>query len=447
MQTVRKAISAVLALVLCVVFPVYGSAVGEWEENWDDAIGNETVVSLSPGSDESQMRFCWLSPLGAKPAFRCADHASLTDADALPVQKSLTVTAQTRCTVTVDALKPDTTYYYTYASNGVWSETFSFRTAGETLTALFVSDSQIGRSGDWRDKDVLLHDTAGWDTTLREANSAFPEISLCLSAGDQAEIGFSEKQYRLLLAPEMLRSLPIATTIGNHEFYSPFLNLHFAHPNRFGGSILHSLGDEPYYFAQKNALFIVLDSNDPIAWDHEIVLDRAIRAYPDAKWRVVMMHHSLYSCENSFEKGPKLRDSLVPLLQKYGVDLVLSGHTHRFSRSYPLWDNALTDSGVTYLEGGCCSGCNCKASSDVLPPYSAAGYGKENPVYSVLRFHEEEIAVQTFAVEDGQSVRIDEGLVFPSPRHDEGAHPSWLVRVLQGVFSVFGRAVSLWYCR
>ena len=149
---------------------------------------------------------------------------------------------------------------------------YSFRTAGDSLTALFVSDAQLGRSGNWRDKDVLLHDTAGWDTALSQAVSLYPDISLCLSAGDQAEIGFSEQQFRLFLAPETLRSVPIAPVIGNHEFYFPLLFLHFNLPNRFGGSVLHSLSDEPYYFVRGNVLFIQLDSNDPLTMDHARVM-------------------------------------------------------------------------------------------------------------------------------------------------------------------------------
>ena len=430
----------VMAFVLCSMISVYASSVEDWMTKWDAVVSDRSLISLSPGTDATEMRFRFLTALGEKPSFRLADHETLTDADTLPVRQTPTVTGRICCTVSAENLKGGSTYYYAYAVDGKWSDTYSFCTAGDTLTALFVSDSQLGRSGDWREKDVLLHDVAGWDTTLQEAKSVFPGISLCLSAGDQAEIGFSEKQYRLFLAPDVLRGLPIATTIGNHEFYFPNLNLHFAHPNRFGGSILHSLGDEPYYFAQNNVLFIVLDTNDPLRWDHEMVLDRAVRAYPDAKWRVAMMHHSLYSCENTFEKGPDQRAKLVPLLQKYGVDLVLSGHTHRFSRSFPLWDNSIDENGVTYLEGGCCSGCNCKASPQTLPAYTAAGYAQANPVYSVLQFTEDELSIQSFAVEGGQSVQIDSAILSPHPKDD--ARASNFVRLLQGLLSLFGRAVS-----
>ena len=387
----KKILHILLAgtLMFCCIILVRASSVEDWAQKWDDAVSDRSVVSLSPGADETQMRFRFLTAIGESSEFRLADHEKLTDADALPVRQSLTAVGRVCCTVCAENLKRDTTYYYQYAVDGKWSEAYAFHTPGETLTALFVSDSQIGRSGDWRERDVLLHDVAGWDTTLQQAKEAFPDISLCLSAGDQAEIGFSEKQFRLFLAPDTMRGLPIATTIGNHEFYFPMLNLHFAHPNRFVGSILHSLGDEPYFFAQNNALFIVLDTNDPIPWDQEIVLERAVRAYPDMQWRIVMMHHSLFSCEDAADKGPSQRAKLVPLLQKYGVDLVLSGHTHRFSRT--------------------------------------------------------ELTVQSFAVEDGESVQIDAATIRARVKDDAAAHMPQIVRFLQGALSLFGRVVSVWF--
>ena len=409
----------------------------DWALKWDAAVSDSAVISLSPGSDSTQMNFAWLAKIGEKSAFRCGLTQDLSDADAIEVRQSLTLTGQKQCSVAVKDLQPDTTYFYAYYRNGAWSETYSFRTAGEELTALFVSDSQLGRSGDWREKEVLLHDVAGWDTTLNEALGMNRDISLCLSAGDQAEIAFSEQQYRLFLAPQTLRSIPVAATIGNHEFYFPYLNLHFAQPNRFSGSAIHSLGDEPYYFEKQSVLFIVLDSNDPFSLDHEAVLDKAVHAYPDTRWRVVMMHHSLYSCENTLEDGPQyMRKVFTPLFKKYGVDLVLSGHTHRFSRSVPI-------DGITYLEGGCCSGCNCHASPDVLPSYSAAGYPQKNPVYSILHFGEDKIEMQSFAVEDGDSVLIDEGSVAVRTHTDDMPRMSFLAKALQTILSLAGRVISL----
>lgn len=416
---------------------VFASSIEDWMQNWDAAVSDNSVISVSPGADSTQLHFAWLEKIGADTAFRFGTSQTLTDADWLSVRESLTVTGQKRCSVTAANLRADTQYYYAYYRNGAWSETYSVRTPGDTLTTLFVADAQLGRSGDWHKKEVLLHDVAGWDTTLNEAIRNHPDITLCLSAGDQAEIGFSEQQFRLFLAPQALHALPIATTIGNHEFYFPYLNLHFAHPNRFGGSAIHSLGDEPYYFEKGNVLFVVLDSNNPFSLDQQAVLEKAVGAYPDTRWRVVMMHHSLYSCEDTPDNGPTyLRKVFTPLFKKYGIDLVLSGHTHRYSRSKPV-------DGITYLEGGCCSGCNCKASPEVLPIYSAAGYPQNNPVYSVLRFDENEISIDSFAVCEGESILMDKGTVTGSIHSGELPKMSMPARILQTILSLFGRAVSL----
>lgn len=427
----------VAAIMLCLSVFAFSASMDDWTQKWDTAVSDGSVLSVSPGSDSTQLDFAWLEKIGAKSAFRFGTSQTLIDADALSVRESLTVVGRKQCHVTADNLHPDTVYYYSYFRNGAWSETYSVRTPGDTLTALFVSDAQLGRSGDWHKKEVLLHDVAGWDTTLTEAMQSHPEIALCLSAGDQAEIGFSEQQFRLFLAPQALRALPIATTIGNHEFYFPYLNLHFAHPNRFGGSAVHSLGDEPYYFEKGNVLFIVLDSNNSFSLDQEAVLEKAVGAYPDTRWRVVMMHHSLYSCEDTPDEGPMhLRKVFAPLFKKYGVDLVLSGHTHRYSRSKPI-------DGITYLEGGCCSGCNCKASPQILPAYTEAGYPYNNPVYSVLQFGENEISIESFAVCEDESVMMDEGTVTGGIHSGELPKMPLPAKILQTILSLFGRAVSL----
>ena len=444
MRFKRSVTAALFVGILLIGSAFFVSAAGaeDWTSRWDDAVQNETVIALSPGKDAHEMHFSWLSSVGTANQFRFGKSSEMDKMQKAPVMEKRTITGQKVCRVILAGLEPDTEYYYAYTQNDAWSDINRFHTSGEQLTALFVSDAQIGRSGDWKDRDVLIHDTAGWDTTLEQACSLNPDITLCLSAGDQVEKGFSERQYRLFLAPDRLRSVPTAPIIGNHEFYFPNLFYHFYLPNRFGGSIIHSISDEPYYFTQGNVLFIALDSNDPLSIDHERMIDEALRAYPDTTWQVVMMHHSLYSCEDSEAKGPILRTSLSPIFQKKGIDLVLSGHTHRYSRSFPIFDGKVSESGVTYLEGGCCSACNSKACPDSPPSYTAAGFKqKDVPVYSILRFDDERIRLTAFAIENGESVQMDSAAIYPNPL-DAPQSMSAGIHLLHSLLSFFGRVIS-----
>jgi predicted phosphodiesterase len=91
-----------------------------------------------------------------------------------------------------------------------------------------------------------------------------------------------------------------------------------------------------------------------------------------AQWKVVMFHHSPYS--KGFFDGPAairkehiiLRDRFVPLFETYGVDLVLTGHTHIFERS--------VKNGIQYLVAGPAGG-------------KMGVYGASNP-YSIHSYRE-----------------------------------------------------------
>ena len=434
MKNFKRLVSLTLcaAAIITLRVSVCASSVSDWTDRWDDAVSDESVVTIAPGADGGEMRFCWLSPLSEKQKFIYGKSEDLSDGLYAEISRVPTLTAQFSNRVALKELDENTKYFYKVNSR----ETHSFTTgSSDMLTALFVTDSQIGRSGDYRLDEVLIHDTAGWDTALMSALSIRPDISLILSAGDQVEIGASEKQYRAFLAPDSLRSLPIATTVGNHEFYFPYLTWHFNNPNRHNGALLNLLSDKGYYFLNGGVLFVVIDSNNPLAIDHEALIEKAVKSHPSARWRVVMMHHSVYSCENG-DKAPALRQKLAPLFDKYNISLVLSGHSHKYSRSYPMHNFNIAQSGGTvYLEGGCCSGSNPKASPEALPSYSQAGHPAAEPVYSVISFSDEEIKIETYAVRDGGETLVDSGNVSCFERDDSSARMS-------GVAAAIYKAIS-----
>ena len=102
-------------------------------------------------------------------------------------------------------------------------------------------------------------------------------------------------------------------------------------------------GRRYYTFAVQHVRFFALDSNWPdreeLAW-----LDEALKsAHED--WKICYFHHPLYS--NGVKHGPQLelRVLFEPLLVRYGVDVVFSGHQHVYERLTP-------QQGISYFVTG-----------------------------------------------------------------------------------------------
>ena len=142
-------------------------------------------------------------------------------------------------------------------------------------------------------------------------------------------------------------------TIGNHETYyggppeqSPYLDI-FTLPTRAEAGGLAS-GSELYYsFDHGNIHFVALDSmvssRAPGAADVDLAARPTWRP-TDKTWLIAFWHHPPYSkgshdSDNAAGFEPELvdmRERALPILEAYGVDLVLSGHSHSYERSYLL---------------------------------------------------------------------------------------------------------------
>lgn len=94
-------------------------------------------------------------------------------------------------------------------------------------------------------------------------------------------------------------------------------------------------------------LIVGLDSNDIENGAQLEFLDRAL-AETDATWRIVLLHHPPYSAgyQGSDETA---RDAVAPIVERHGVQLVLSGHDHDYQRSKVI-------NGVTYIVSGAGAG-------------------------------------------------------------------------------------------
>lgn len=382
------------------------TTVDEWAAEWENIKSDDSVIALTPGSDESQMNFAWLSALyDFKPQFKLSENSAMNNSVAIPVASSLTIVGKITNKVTATELRPGTEYYYSYTEKGLWSKPEAFKTgSGNNFKAILVADSQIGRSGDEKSDEVLFNDSFGWNATLEAAFDANPDIDFILSAGDQVETAGTNLQYNLFLAPSPLRNIPLATTMGNHDFYHPLYQYHFNNPNEFEDEVIQSPGGSGYWFTRGSALFIVLDSNIPAPVHQELLVKQAVEANPDAVWRIVLMHHSIYGASGE-PTGANLWRFYAPVFDRFEIDLVLSGHDHRHCRSYPIKNNKIVadGEGVVYLCANSASGSKYSGVPETQPWYAANSSQLNAPAYTVLDFEKNMITINTYRADTMQT--------------------------------------------
>ena len=297
-------------------------------------------ITLQPGSDESMMNFCWYSSTGNYNCYVQVEKASeMTGNTFSDSSKNFYGTVSTASQgylsnkVTVTGLAPQTKYFYRVGNGLSLSNAYSFTTRNSSsYNAIFLSDAQIGASGN------ISNDTAAWKSTLSTALSNFGNASFILSAGDQVDY-YSESEYDGFLGSPLLRDIPIVPTVGNHENISssPLNSYHYYEPNESTSYGLTPAGGD-YWFRYGYTLYMVLNTNNLNVSEHDAFMGQALAANSDAGFTVLMFHQSIYSsaAHSTDSAIVALRNSLYPVIDKYHIDLVLSGHDHCYTRTYPM---------------------------------------------------------------------------------------------------------------
>lgn len=132
-----------------------------------------------------------------------------------------------------------------------------------------------------------------------------------------------EKKFETPYKPLLDAGVQFYAALGNHDS-----------PNERFYKLFNMNGAAYYTFKKGNVRFFVLDSNymDPkqLAW-----LEDQLRNAGDSGWKICYFHHPLYSSGRRHGPATDLRLLLEPLLVKYGVDVVFSGHDHVYERLQP----------------------------------------------------------------------------------------------------------------
>jgi predicted MPP superfamily phosphohydrolase len=114
-------------------------------------------------------------------------------------------------------------------------------------------------------------------------------------------------------------------------------------------------GNERYYsFEIGKALFIALDSNKPLDENPNQMITwlEKLLSKSQSRFKVVYFHHPPYSSGAIHGSDQRVQEKLVPIFEKYKVDLVLSGHEHNYQRTCKILSGSCDEKGIQYIVTG-----------------------------------------------------------------------------------------------
>ena len=234
--------------------------------------------------------------------------------------------------VNIKNLKPNTKYMYrVYNGNGKKSQVFEFTTQPKGgFTFVLAGDPQIGAGKFYADRDK-------WEKALGTIKKQVPQMSFLYSLGDQVNeyTSKSELEYSGYIERENAKGITFATLIGNHDSQANSYSQHFALPNLQAEGKTEAGSN--YYFVYNNTLFIQLNSNNMNTAEHKATIEKAIEMTKNQniRWKVVGFHHAIYSAATHANDDDiiKRRAEYPALMKQYGIDLIVSGHDHVYTRS------------------------------------------------------------------------------------------------------------------
>lgn len=296
----------------------------------DPATTRAVTWRTSPDISEA---FAEITPATADPMFsegavRIPAKTELVNLNAHPRNSQGTVNYHS---VAFKNLTPDTLYAYRVGTDGHWSEWIQFRTAkaeAEPFSFVYFGDAQ---------NDIL----SKWSRVIRMSYQKAPEAHFAIHAGDLVNNGHFDNEWAEWFKAggwihAQRTGIPV---VGNHEI-RPFPALEnqktlsliwrqqFTLPEE--ASLPEILQETAYTIDYQGVRIIVLNSLVEVEAQAAYLRQQLER--PGAQWTVVTSHYSIFSPRPNRDY-PSSR-LWLPIIEEFGVDLVLQGHDHLYARGH-----------------------------------------------------------------------------------------------------------------
>lgn len=258
-------------------------------------------------------------------------------------------------------LTPSTLYRYEVLVDGVVAasgDAFRFRTYPSPGTSAPFRLFAWGDSG-----NGALPQLSVAERLANEVGDATLSLILGDIIYDTGQAELYDDRFFAPYAP-LLRRMVVWPTIGNHDVMGdplggPYLDAFTLPTNNPAATELY------YSFDYGDAHFVCLDTHvsGHAAGSAQLQWAAADLAASTAKWKFVYFHVPPWS-GGTHADSPAVLAGIVPLVEAAGVDVVFSGHSHVYERTYLLKNNAIAqadpssyvktsaDAGTLYLVSG-----------------------------------------------------------------------------------------------
>lgn len=263
--------------------------------------------------------------------------------------------------IQLSSLKPNTKYLYSVATNDKTlsiSKDYYFITAPSSTDNRPINIWAMGDFGDDSKEAYIKNQTAVKEQYLKNKSN---HTDLWLWLGDNAYCCGTDVEYQRQVfdfySSKIFGNTPFFPVPGNHEYYETataqvdkkinYYNIiNVPSEGELGG--LASRTKEYYSYNFGNIHFIALDSYgldegkyrlyDPQSRQYKWLINDLEANKGKSLWTIITFHHPPYTKRSHDSDGEldlvAIREGLVPIFDKYKVDLVLNGHSHSYERSH-----------------------------------------------------------------------------------------------------------------
>lgn len=244
----------------------------------------------------------------------------------------------------LDSLEPGEKYVYSVGYDTIWSEWLQVKMPStDRLSFIYFGDAQ---------NDVK----SMWSRVIRQAFIQQPSVDFMLHAGDlinrfDRDLEWAEWFHAGGFIHAMVPSM---MTPGNHEYskeqiLSPQWKVQFNLPENGPDGLDETCYEVNYPLVKVISLDAEqIDESEDYREAQKIWLD-SILEKNKSPWIILTLHYPFFSTKPQRD-NEELRVHFKPIIDKYGVDLVLQGHDHAYGRG--TVDNLSEGSSIYDNQGG-----------------------------------------------------------------------------------------------